>query len=72
MNDQAARIMANGAAVFASAVACLARIEAMKAANRYRERRGFADAYAEDAFAALEERYCLGANQITATLQRGL
>lgn len=35
---------------FIAALACLARIEAMKAANAHREQRGESQAYSEDEF----------------------
>jgi hypothetical protein len=48
MNFHSARVLE----LFAQAMACMARIEAMKTANAARERRGEVQAYIEDAFMA--------------------
>lgn len=46
--------------VFANSVAALAEIEAMKQANEQQRRNDYADAYGEESFYAVIERYNLG------------
>jgi len=50
--------------------AMLARLEAMKAANRERDRHGFALAYGEDAFNKLADEFGLGCNSVMAYLHQ--
>ena len=55
--------------VYAQAVAALATIEGMKAANRERENQGYALAYDEAAFDTVAEGFCISHNQILATFE---
>jgi hypothetical protein len=66
MDDQG-----KAAYVFAQSVACLCELEAMKAENASRADRGLAQAYGEDAFNSLSQRYCIGHNDVLNWLQNG-
>ncbi|MHC4356951.1 MAG: hypothetical protein ACYS0H_29990 [Planctomycetota bacterium] len=50
--------------VFAQAVSAMAAIEAMKAENIEREANGFALAFDESAFRAVETEYCISHNAV--------
>ena len=60
MNTIEARV----AFVNSQAAAMLAELEGMKAENVYRERRGESQAYAEQAFFDLIDKYQLGHNSV--------
>jgi hypothetical protein len=53
--------------IFAQAVAAQAEIEAMKAANAHREMQGYSQAYGEDAFAAVVDKYGISHNAVLTT-----
>lgn len=56
---------AQSAAYIQSQTACmLAELESMKAANRVRAMQGYSDAYGEEEFLALPDRYGLGHNTV--------
>jgi hypothetical protein len=50
--------------VISQAACALAELEAMKAANWMRERRGEVIAYSEEAFMDLDKKYCIGHNAV--------
>lgn len=54
--------------VFAQAVCALSDIEAMKAANAERAGQGLAQAYGEEAFADIANRYGIHHNAVVTTL----
>lgn len=54
--------------VIARSVAAYAEIEAMKAANKERDRNGYALAYGEEAFIAVIDKYGLGHNSLVSFL----
>lgn len=57
---------AQSALVYSQSVACLCELEAMKALNAERADKGLAQAYGEDAFMTLPEKYGLGYNAVVA------
>ena len=57
--------------IFSQSVAAMAEIEAMKAANTYREMRGETIAYDEAAFMHVINQYGLGTNAVMKFLQEG-
>lgn len=56
--------------VHSQIVCAQAEIEAMKAANMERERKGLALAYPEEAFAAIEGKYGLSDNAVISFFNR--
>lgn len=56
--------------IMAQTACMLAEMEAMKAANRTRQRNDFSDAYGEDEFLALADKFGIGHNAVL-TLFRG-
>ena len=50
--------------VMSQSVAAMAEIESMKAANRLRADNNFADAYGEEAFAQIADRFGIGHNAV--------
>ena len=61
---------AQKAAFIMAQTACMmAELEAMKAANRQRQRNDFSDAYGEDEFNALPDRFGLGHNAVVSFFQ---
>jgi hypothetical protein len=55
--------------IFSQSVACLCELEAMKASNAYRERRGEAQAYDESSFRELHYKYCIDHNDAISFLK---
>jgi hypothetical protein len=53
--------------VHAQSVAALAEIEAMKAANQHREMQGYTQAYGEEAFLEVVDKYRIGHNAVVET-----
>ena len=52
-------------AFIASQTACaMAEIEGMKAENQYREMQGYSQAYGEEAFFAIPDKYGIGHNAV--------
>ena len=54
--------------VFSQTACMLVEMEAMKVANRKRQDQGYSDAYGEEEFHALIDRYGLGHNSVLSTL----
>lgn len=54
--------------VISQSVAAQAEIEAMKAANQHREMQGYTQAYGEEAFLAIPDKYGLSHNAVTTLL----
>ena len=54
----------SAAFVFASAVAAMCELEAMKVANRQRESQGLAPVYGEEAFNELIIKHGIGCNDV--------
>jgi hypothetical protein len=50
--------------ISAQCVCAYSEIAAMEAANKERESKGFSLAYGEEAFLEVQNKYCLGANDV--------
>ena len=71
MHPDDATQMRQVAYVMSQVVCAYAEIEAMKAENAYRERRGEAIAWDHPAFMAIPDKYGLGHNDVLTTLNGG-
>ena len=71
MNQEDVRQMRQVTFVMSQVACAYAEIEAMKAENTYRERRGEVIAWDHDAFMAVHDKYGLGHNSALTTLNGG-
>lgn len=71
MQPEDVRRMQQVAYVMAQTVSACAEIEAMKAANEVRFARAEAQAYPEEAFREVPNRFGLGHNDVLTTLRQG-
>jgi hypothetical protein len=69
-DESVARMHQGVAFVFSQSVAALAEIEAMKALNAERQDKGLAQAYGEEAFAEVANKYGIHHNAVLSTFEQ--